>query len=285
MKTEWRFHYETKDFFFEKEHKYMGQTGDLKLDDAIHPQRLSFEIRIVPDNPYKKSGVDQTGSFYLTLPLPYEKAKPHAAALAKMIAERISFESGEFRLLGGMIVCKRIPENPEEEKEVGDKSYAVEMHLVEVVGAAPFDSKGFIEKSNLIMDIGLVSQHNAAKKATNPIDKFLGFFKIIEKQFTSGCKKQSLRECLSNNIKLFNIYKCTFKFDTDEQARQFFLIFVNSIVNTRHECAHLKADKNFGYVPIDHRIKKEVEPFLIQLEILTYEIIINAAQPITHGST
>jgi hypothetical protein len=280
MKTEWRFTYQAKDFFFQKEFKYLGQTGELQLDTDAPPQKLSFEIRIDPDNPYKRPGIEQTGSFYLTLPLPYEKAKPHASALAQVIAERISFESGHFRLVGGVISCKRIPETPEEEREVGDKPYAVEMRIIEVPETPQFHSKAFTEKSNLNMDIGLVSQHNSARMAKNPIDKFLGFFKIIEAQFASRCK-EPIHECLSKNADLLGIYKSTFNFATEDQALTSFLEFVSAIVKARHQCAHLKSDKKFGYVPIDPRLKVEVEPFLVQLQVLTYHIILNSAQRIT----
>lgn len=279
MKTEWWFRFETKGLFFEKEHKYMGATNDaVSIEGFDTPQKISFDFRIVPDTDKenKPPDVDQSGTLYITLPLPYdEKAKSIAFTLAHMIAEKISFDSGEVRILGGAFFGKRLAETPEEEKEIGDAAYFAEMHIIEVATPPAFDSKSFADKSNARLDMGLVSQHNASKRSQNPVDKFLGFFKILESQYTSTQKKQNLKECLANNEDLFKVFMGTFKFESIEQARNSYVEFIEAIVHARHRCAHLKANKDFGYVPVDPRIEEEVKPFLGPIEALTYEVIMN----------
>jgi hypothetical protein len=268
MKTEWEFHFETHNFIFEKEHKYKAKVPSKNSSEGMpmNLKEMSFDVRITPDNDCKDQNAEQTGSLFITLPLTYEMAKEEVHSLVHLIAERISFESGEFNIHGSPVICKRISETPKEEEEIGDSPYAIEMHMEEVVSPPTFDSKSFTERSKTSIDLGLVSQHNAAKKALNPIDKFLGFFKILESQFMS-------KECLEDSETLFKIYAGTFKFGSIDQARTSFIEFIKGIIHARPRCAHLKANKNFGYVPIDPRVRKEVEPFLLPLEVLTYATI------------
>ena len=275
MKTEWQFPFETKGFHFEKEHKYKATTKGLGsyLDEHGDPLELSFEIRISPDRERHNPRADQCGNLFITLPLTYEKSEPVVHELACYIAHKISFEYGEFNIMGGMTICKRIPETPEEEKEVGDAPYAVHMSMVEVPPVPAFNPEDFIEQSGTPMNVGLISQHVETKKTKNPIDRFLGFFKILESQFPPQSKRQHIRDCLKNSKELFSVFTTVFKFDSADKSLQEFNDFIDAIVHARHRCAHLKADKKFGYVPIDPKVKEEVEPYLVTLEMLTYETI------------
>jgi len=265
---------------FEKEHKYKGTAIGLIQNEADLdiPKEFSFDICISPDKKLKDKKADQTGCLYITLPLPHEKAKHIAHIIAHHVAQKITFEFGEFSLYGGFISGKRIPETPEEEIEIGENLYFAELKFVEAVDPPTFDSKMFSEISNLKLDMVLVSQHNAAKKATNPVDKFLGFFKILESRFSPNNKIKQLGERLKNNRELFKIYENTFRFETKEQSQKAFEEFIDAIVHARHRCAHLKANKGFGYTPIDPRLKNEVEPYLALLEILTYETIMKLSE-------
>ncbi len=286
MKTKWRFHFETRELIFEKDVKYKGKLkfkGDTTnlnipmLQDGEF-KYLLIDINIIPDAKSINPKADQTGSLFLTLPLSYDEAKPLAHELAYSIAHRITFfESGEFNIHGGLVICERIPETPEEEKEIGDKPYAAEMHLEEVIEPPKFDSAIFAKKLYNSADIDLIAQHNTAKYSKHTIDKFLGFFKILESQCLSNQQKKTLEDCLKNNERLFMIFYSTFKFESLEHAKESFIKFIKSIVNARHRCAHLKENKTFGYVPFDPRIKDEVIPFIYALEILTYKLIINGS--------
>jgi len=76
MKTEWEFFFETRDFVFEKEHKYRAKkTGLGSSDDTPgNLKEISFELKITPDKERKSPGAEQTGSLFITLPHSYEKA-------------------------------------------------------------------------------------------------------------------------------------------------------------------------------------------------------------------
>jgi hypothetical protein len=280
MKTEWHFYFETQDFIFEKEHKYNGIMTYSDLNKDVYgkgSEAISFHMTLIPDKDCMNPAAEQTGSLFITLPLQVEAAAQIVKDLAFRIAQRISFESGEFNIIWGMVTCKSIPETPKEEKEIGDKIYSMELHIEEVIGPRAFDTRGFGENSRTSLDIRLVSQYNASKKSQNPIDKFIGFFRILESQVPAKNKKQSLRKQLQGNERLFKIYAKTFKFESIENARDSFNKFIAATVCARHRCAHLKPNENFGYVPIDPRIKEEVEPLLSPLQALTRELIICSA--------
>jgi hypothetical protein len=48
---------------------------------------------------------------------------------------------------------------------------------------------------------------------------------------------------------------------------------INDLVNTRHECAHLRSSTGFGITYGDARVGSDVEPLLVPLEVLAYEIV------------
>ena len=286
MKTKWTFHFLTKEIVFEKELKYKGKlrfkgdTSNIKipLQQDNYSKYILIDINIVPDGKSVREEADQTGCLYLTLPLRHEDAEPLAYDLANRIAHRISFfNRGEFNLHLGLVFSESIPETSEEEKEIGDRPYSGVMHLEEIVEPSKFDSGAFVEKINAPLDNDLITLHNIAKDSSNPIDKFMGFFKIIESYCIFKDKKQQLKKSLEENQKLFKIFHSTFKFQTLEHAKDDFIKFVGAIVHARHHCAHLKENKKFGYVPFDPRIKDEIEPIIYQLEILTYKMIINSS--------
>lgn len=275
MKTKWQYFFETIDFLFEKEHKFIGKIAKKAVSDVSEEseENIEFEMEIVPEYQRINNNTKQTGILYVTIPYNYEEGKELINGIIFAITQKISFDFGEIKLKTGMIVCERLPETPEEKELVGDAPYAVTVNLVEVTATPKFDSKRFAERSNLRLNMGLVAQHNESRKSQNQIEAFLGFFKILESQFQPQHKRQSLQESLETNGKLFKIYSRTFEFDSEEHAEKSFKKFIKSIVHARHRCAHLKIDKNFGYLPADPKIKEEIEPFLLQLEILTYETI------------
>lgn len=279
MKTEWQFFFETKDLFFKKEHKYKCTANGDEIRSDVVSGEFSFDLKITPDKECKNPQIDQTGQLRITLPLSYDDAKPIVHGLVHNITQKISFDSGgRFNIHGGMILGTHIPETAEEEKKLGEHRHFAEINMIEVLEPPEFNSDSLEEISKLPLDMGLISQHNATKASKNPIEKFLGFFKIIESQFAKKNKNQNLRECLETNVNLLEIFKCTFKFETDENAHSSYIEFIKNIVHTRHRCAHLRLSKNFGYVPTDHKIAKEVEPYIGALEILTHEIIRNCAK-------
>jgi hypothetical protein len=268
MKTEWQFIFETKDFIFEKSLTFKGNISNSEKNTNIE-----YNGQIVPDKNKFVPTAMQTGKLYITLPLRLNEAKQFAYYLVSNISQKITFEFGEFKIHGGMIACKNIPETQEEEIEVGDTPYNVEAIFEKAIDPNIFKTSAFEKISSLPLDIDLVAQHNSATKASNPIDKFMGYFKILESQFPPISKKQYLRESFTGNKILYDIFVNTFELKNDEDPFQKFDEFISSIVRTRHRCSHLKKYSNFGYLPEDPKIKTEVGPLLQPLEILTHESI------------
>ena len=275
MKTKWQYFFETNDFIFEKEHKFIGSIPRNAVTNIAEEteEKIDFEMDIVPDKKRVHQNSKQTGILFITIPYNYEEGREVINTFLYLLTQMISFDFGEIRVNGGMIMCERLPETPEEREQVGDAPYAVAINFVEAPTTRKFDPKKFTDRSNLALDIRLVAQHNESRKSQNEIEKFLGFFKILESQFPPQHKKQSLQQCLETNNKLYMVYAKAFKFASEEKAAISFKEFIKSIVHARHRCAHLKIDKNFGYLPADPKIKEEIVSFLLQLEILTYETI------------
>ena len=275
MKTEWTFYFDTKDFSFDKVYDF---TGTLDKNDASKTI-IHYKGRIVPEENNSKNRMStQSGKLFINLPMSYDDAKPIAYYLAQHISQKISFEFGEFNLRGGLIFCQNIPETPEEQKEVGDAPHCVDFSLIEARSPITFDPSCFDRISKLPLDNDLLSQHIAARQSPNPIDKFLGFFKILESQFSPDSKKTTLRESLSQSDILFDIFSMVFVTQKGKQSHELFCNFVDSIVHARHRCAHLKKKSKFGYSPIDPSIRTKVEQYIKPLEIITYESIIYFAK-------
>lgn len=255
LKTEWQFRFEAVDFHFEKEHKYKG-SSEQSVDFGNGPiGRLEFEARIEPDNERNcPPGVEQVGTLYITLGYGVEEAKPIAYWIAQYMTHQISFRSGRFRINYGFVTCKRIAETEEEENDVGDKVYSVELQLEEVIPTPAFDSEKFQENALTPIDMRLLSQFNDAAADENPIKQFLGFFRILESLF-SGTNKETLKDAFKKSEKLRRNFEHLFSEGEFED-------FVDEVVDIRHRCAHLKLEKSFGYAPIDPKIDEEVRPYL-----------------------
>lgn len=236
-------------------------------------ENIDFEMSIEPDKEPTNKNSKQTGSIYITIPYNFDTGKELINAFAFLLTQKISFDFGEMKVHTGMIMCEHLPETPEEKEQLGDRPYSAIVNLVEVVDPPKFDPKIFAERSNRAMDLKLVAQYNESRRSQNQIEKFLGFFKILESQFPPQNKKQTLQQSLETNDRLFKIYSKTFEFDSEQHAENAFKEFVKAIVHVRHRCAHLKTYKNYGYLPADPKTKQEIEPLLTRLEILTYETI------------
>ncbi|PTU30133.1 methylamine utilization protein MauJ [Stenotrophobium rhamnosiphilum] len=261
MKTEWQFRFEAINFHFSKEHKYKG-TSEQALDFGNGLiDNFEFEARIEPEkNQECPPGVEQVGDLYITVALGLKEAKPLAYWLAQYMTQQISFQSGQFRINYGLVSCKRIPETEEEAQELGDRLYSVEVHLEEIMPSPAFNSEQFQKNVRKPIDMRLLSQFNDAAAENNPIKKFLGFFRILESLF-SGTRQEPLKTAFKSSDKLRRNFIELFPNRNFEE-------FVNTAVDVRHRCAHLKLEKSFGYAPIDPNVDKEVRPYLLALEEL-----------------
>lgn len=277
MKTKWKFSFETVDFIFEKETIFRGNFDKKAVSQSMaeSEEKFEFELNIVPDIEKRFPAATQTGNMFIIIPYNYEEGKDFIKFLAHLICQRISFDFGQMKIHTGFIMCERLPETPEEKELIGDAPFAVQMCLQEVVPSAKFDSSLFINQSAKTMDCRLIEQHNAARHNVNPVDKFLGLFKIIESLFGPQNKKTTLEDALLTSTKLYNTFKEISSFDDPATYEEEYKTFVKRIVNGRHKCAHMKLKKDFGYWSSDPRVKDEIEPYIQTLEIITYYAIQN----------
>jgi hypothetical protein len=269
MKSEWEFQFETRDFHFEKEHKFLATANNPVLLGEKKVEQLEVAIKIVPRDATPPPFVEQLGSMFITLPYSKEESKSFAYYVAQMMEDRITFQSGDFRIRYGLVKCKRIAETPEEEMDFGDRLYSIEGRVVEIIPTPSFNSEVFKALPSYGLHAGLISQYNETKRDTSPIRQFLGFFKILESLYHTGGKRQTLKQALLDSTDLQMIYTSLVKDDNFEG-------FANDVVEIRHRCAHLKLGAGFGYLPADPAIESEVKPYLPLLEDITYACIIGA---------
>ena len=274
MQTEFKFLFHTYDFLFEKELKFNGSIGESNspISQKGALEGLNFFARIIPENNNNNHKSTQSGALFVKVPFNKEHAEEIILELVHLITQKINFNNaGKFEVLAGMYTGERIPETDEEKAYVGDKPCFAHMSLIEDIGDPIFDKKQFFDQtSNASTDLTLIQQHNHASQAKHPIDKFVSYYKIIEDLLF--CKKRTTaKELLRNNILLREAYQSAF----DElQSDEDYLNFVESIVDIRHKCSHLKRSNNFGYIINDSRIESEVETQLGIMHYITYQLII-----------
>ena len=266
MKSEWEFQFTTHGFRFDREYKYRAKIDDKISLGGREPEAIEPLIRIVPSDHEPFPDSDQIGSLYILLPYPPEETRDFAFYLATIVAERTAFSHGDFRIFGGLIFSKKIPETPEEELEIGDAPHGVEMKLVEDLPPSNFNSSALQSSPSLASRLPLIAQFNEAKRISQPILRFIGFFKVIESLTHTKNESRRLKEVLSASGELRRIYgllNTSIDFDS----------FVKRAADARHNCAHLKMHNDFGYTPLDSAVQNEVMPLLPILEALAREAI------------
>lgn len=272
MKCEWQFHFETRDFRFEKETKFLATpTTPITLGDRP-PELFEFPIRIVPGDRAAQFPVTQTGFLYVTLPGSYEDTRDFAYHMASTIAERLTFQFGDFQIRYGMVSCERIAQTTEEATAIGDTPYAVETHLEEVLPPTVYETLSAVKKPLPNLSLPLVAQFNETTRDDSPIRQFLGYFKIVESILHSSGTSAPLKKLLAENAEIRSIYKSLVP-DGD------FNEFAISAINARHRCAHLKLTTGFGYTSIDPAVESEVKPLLPILAEIAYQSILREASP------
>jgi hypothetical protein len=270
MRSQWEFKLAARGCHFERAHTYIVSSGESIELEGAQLDSLECKMKVLPLDHETPDSVDQYVKLVFELPVAPEKCEEFAHYLASVAAERLAFHArADLRVIGGLVSYKRIPETPAEEAEVGDRPYGMTLRLVEVVGTPSFENLGGKLESAVAIHPGLLAQFNETARDPSPIRKFLGFFRIVESFVHSGPVKGSLKKALKTNEKLLHRFLAL-------KPNQSFDDFVDAIVDARHECAHLKLDKGFGYVPADPRIEKALMPHLALLEELAYACVAGA---------
>jgi hypothetical protein len=232
---------------------------------------------IEPDEKPRFDWMQQTGTLKITIPGDMDKTRTLAFCLARHAADSITFSAGELKLLGGLITGEYVPDTPDEESMLGNNRFFGEAHLVEHTPPPTFDGSSILDVSSNSATRIFVIQYNAAIKAKNPIDKFLGLFKIIEDFYGPKVKGKYLRDALKESDELLAIATAHLSYRSKEPSRPItkedFDKFLDKLVDTRHNCAHLKTSVGFGISHGDPRVGSEVEPLNEPLSTLAYEAI------------
>lgn len=278
MKSQWDFFFECKNFRFDRVYKYEGKIGSEQATAFGLPSaNCVFLITIEPDSESKFPGADQTGKLKVLIPGNTEQTKDLAYWIAINSSEHISFFHGELKIHGGLVTAELIPETPEEEEQLGENRFFAEARLVEVQPAPEFDGSSFQQITGDPIISGALRQYNAALKAENPIDQFLGLFRILESFYGPQLEKQTLAVALKSSAELRDIAQKHLTFSDGATTRQLteddYFDLVDKLVQTRHECAHLRAQKGFGIHHGDPKVRKEVMPLIKPLSRLAFETI------------
>jgi len=274
MRARWEFFFECTGIRFERVHKFEAKILEEHAKAFGLPvQEFDVLITIEPDEKSYNPTIEQTGRLKLILPGDKEQTKNLAFWLAQQTARQITFSQGEVKVVYGLITGEHLPDTPEEAEQLGDTPYFAEAHLVEIIPTPTFDGASLQKLANN----PLIEQFNAANRAKNPIDRFLGLFRILEDLYGPTNKKATLAEALKASTELLQIVQMHLHFTENGNTRQLtqadFSQFVDKMVHARHECAHLRSSKGFGITHGNPRVTAEVEPLIGPLSELTYEAI------------
>src|SRR3989338_2060137 len=252
MKTRWEFLFECPNMRFERVHKYEATiTSEQAEAFGLPVQTFDARIIIEPDKETKRRNIEQTGSLKIVLPGDNKQTRDLAFWLAKKVEQQITFSQGDMNVMYGAVMGEHLPDSPEEADQLGDKPFFAEAHMVEVAPTATFNSSSFQK----VTGHPLVEQFNAAKNAKNPVDQFLGFFKVLEDLYGPASEKVTLATALKNSTELLQITQKHLHLTENGRNKDLtendFFVLVDKLVKTRHQCAHLRSSKGFG---IPHEI-------------------------------
>jgi hypothetical protein len=286
MKVRWTFKFEYQDLKFEKTYQYKAT---ITKEDAekfgLPAQEFDAEINIEPEEE-KHGAVNQRGEIHILLPGNNEQTKDLAYSLADSLTQHITFSLGKIVINWSFVSNELIGETPEEIAELGENRFSWTMSVVEVPDKTSFSEFSLQKLTNN----KYIKQFNEANNANNPIDRFIGLFKILEdlygltplkpafiKPTKKKGKKQDLKPSLKSSDELNQIALQNIKIENNGKIRPInqaeFEKLVDDLVDTRHECAHLRSSTGFGITYGDARIKSEVEPLLVALETLAFEAV------------
>lgn len=245
--------------------KFDAEVDMVPRESTLVKNNISMDgtIDILIDNvPPSRQKRKHTGCIHITLPGRAEKFAPMADYLASSVATLLSFHYGQIDLQAGVRFAKNIPETDKEKKEIGDKPYYASMSIQEVPKGQPIKKDVLQLLLNYNKVERVMSMYVYAKMAINPLDEYLGFYKVIEALFfdRQGKAKNILKEnrdfteILKNNL--------VFKSNPSKEEIRDKLIpgIIDDLINIRDECSHLKEKQQFGYSPVDPEVYEKVKP-------------------------
>ena len=269
MKTRWRFFYECESLLFEEFYTYGAVISKDDAKDFGLPEK-EFEAVIVIE-PTKKNDnfKEQIGKISISVPGNVKQTEALAEWLAFTICEQIAFSKGKMKLSGGSISAELLAETKEEEEQIDGKPVTIKINLVQSPPKTAYDDS-FLGK---LISSPLITQFNEAKNANNPIDNFIGFFKILEDLYGGHPLKATFKKSTElKQIALNHLVKKENNISIPISETQFESL-VDALVDTRHECAHLRSSTGFGISYGDSRVQTDVKPLLEPLRIIAYKAV------------
>lgn len=272
MKSKWQYKFRTYDFVLEKkiELKLLLEFQKPYPPKNEFPRQIPFDLCLKPDFKSKMTDESQNGWIYITIPYPLEKSQKIIHSILFQIYNKMNFEYGKFEILTGFYLGEHLPETKSEKDQIGENKYFGGITIEEVPNVPHLNTKKIEKTFNQNIDIGLASQFNHAKQANHIIEKFIGFFKILEDRYSTNNPNESAKIQLKND-ELYEIYKTIV---IQYNSRSDFELYIDSIVDARHKCSHLKRKNKFGYLPSDKKLQTEVKPLISTLEKIAYNLVL-----------
>lgn len=273
MKIRWQFHFEYEDLEFERTYNYEATISKEQAEKfGLPTQEFKAFITIKPIEK-KDASIRQLGILEITLPGDVEQTEKLAGGLAIAVAQQISFSQGKMKIDGSLISAERLPETEAEIEQIGKKPFFFKVHLVEVLPPTPFKSSS-LQK---VVSNPLIIQFNVADKNKNPIDSFIGLFKILEDLYGSPKRKDHIADSLKKSVELKQIAMNEMIFRENNVKKYLtemeFESLIDDFVRIRHECAHLRSSTGFGISYGDSRVQTDVKPLLEPLRIIAFEAV------------
>jgi hypothetical protein len=269
MRVRWQFFFMYEALKFERTYAYeVLITKEHAEAFGLTAQEFEANVTIEADEE-EHGSITQRGKINITLPGDNKQTKDLAYSLAINLAEHITFSLGRIKLDGSFIWNELLPETPEEAAEVGGNRFSWRMRIKEVPPKVPFDRVSLQRLTNN----PLIKQFNEANNAQSPVDRFIGLFKILEDLYGGHPLKASFK----GSTELKQIAMQQLRFNESGATRQMtqadFEQLIDELVDTRHECAHLRRSTGFGITYGDARVQSQVEPLIPALEKLAYEAV------------
>lgn len=278
MKTKWIFRFECKRFRFDGTQNFGGYLDrDATVSPNPTPEIPDFLLSVEPDEKTKVPWVEQTGKLNIVLTGNQEQTEELALWIAEHASEYISFFNGELNISHGYIAGEYLPETPEEEELLGERRHFRIVHLVQEVPPRTFDGQSF---QRMTIDSAVnpkLQQFNAALNANNPIDQFLGLFRIIEDFYDASSTDKKLVNRLKASPELIGI-ACKYLTITENSIsrplkKDDAFRLIEELVSVRHQCAHLRTSEGFGISHGDPKVREKVAPLISPLRRLAFEAI------------
>lgn len=274
MRTRWHFIFETKELAIGRSRTFRGTVPRaVAARCGYAEQEIPFAVQIVPDNEPRMPAATSTGMAFLELPGTESDSENLAIALVTRVATQISFDQrAEFRVHLSLRMGERLPENCDEAATIAKQPYFAHFSLVEVSPSPSFDGGTLTAIQTNPFISQAIRQHNAARMASTAVDRYLGYFKVLEHIYCRDSKDKVAVKLRASN-----------QFHSIAQgARELGLVpsdlpdceaIIRSLLSARDQCAHLRGAAGQGILPDDPVKLRELDRILPLAEWLSHEAI------------